>query len=656
MSTATTATTATATATAASGSLLLPPPPVGDTQWRILERFSRVTVLTQHAASYLLSAAADAHSPLSPIAVPLAAMLPAALRPSLPVPPPAARDGIVEYEPARVYLARWNHELQVQRSKEFFASKPPPPSPRLISSPETSYSIVDDAETAIVATDTLAKSARLAMLKQEFDPSLDPAAPAAGDAAPPAPTAQNLSQIPHRVFGVWDETVLADTGIGSFVVLSTDTTPPPPKVSRLPPLSLAEWKLYFNEYIPVPGAAESSQDNLEESMYFVPQTDFPDENTKPGDGRIVADFAEIQRRIFVGGVEPSSRSQVWRFLFGLYPWDSDAVQRKAIWHEKSTEYFRMKNEWKAIAKVVEQTAFNNINEPLSQETEKAIEMYKDAVTRVDKDVPRTDSKNPFYNDSISAQDSAFSSSFSPHQMSLRDILITYACSYPNSDGIGYVQGMSDLCSPFLIVCDGDESDAFWLFAQFMQSKKQNFLHTGTGMRSHLSTLGHLLRLTDPTLYSHLARIDALNMFFCFRWFLCSFKREFSLPDTCTLWEVLQTKMWGEEFEYFFALAIIDEHRDCILRWLWTFDEVLKYMNDLSHEIPVGSILEAAELLYLRFRVRTASLGVLPVVNQTRGGASETSTIPLATVLEMVEERERLARMENGKSKSKSKSD
>ncbi|KAJ3350785.1 GTPase activating protein [Entophlyctis luteolus] len=440
-------------------------------------------------------------------------MLPAALRPSLPVPPPAARDGIVEYEPARVYLARWNHELQVQRSREFFASKPPPPPPRLISSPETSYSIVDDAETAVVATDTLAKSARLAMLKQEFDPSPDPAAPAAADAAPPAPTAQNLSQIPHRVFGVWDETVLADTGIGSFVVLSTDTTPPPPKVSRLPPLSLAEWKLYFNEYIPVPGAAESSQDNLEESMYFVPQTDFPDENTKPGDGRIVADFAEIQRRIFVGGVEPSSRSQVWRFLFGLYPWDSDAVQRKAIWHEKSTEYFRMKNEWKAIAKLVEQTAFNNINEPLSQETEKAIEMYKDAVTRVDKDVPRT--------------------------------------------------------------------------------------------------------------------------------------------DTCTLWEVLQTKMWGEEFEYFFALAIIDEHRDCILRWLWTFDEVLKYMNDLSHEIPVGSILEAAELLYLRFRVRTASLGVLPVVNQTRGGASETSTIPLATVLEMVEERERLARMENGKSKSKS---
>ena len=34
-----------------------------------------------------------------------------------------------------------------------------------------------------------------------------------------------------------------------------------------------------------------------------------------------------------------------------------------------------------------------------------------------------------------------------------------------------------------------------------------------------------------------------NLYFCFRWLLIWFKREFSFPDTCTLWEALWTKMW-----------------------------------------------------------------------------------------------------------------
>ena len=34
-----------------------------------------------------------------------------------------------------------------------------------------------------------------------------------------------------------------------------------------------------------------------------------------------------------------------------------------------------------------------------------------------------------------------------------------------------------------------------------------------------------------------------NLYFCFRWLLIWFKREFSFPDTCSLWEALWTKMW-----------------------------------------------------------------------------------------------------------------
>ncbi|KAI8619488.1 rab-GTPase-TBC domain-containing protein, partial [Chytriomyces sp. MP71] len=189
-----------------------------------------------------------------------------------------------------------------------------------------------------------------------------------------------------------------------------------------------------------------------------------------------------------------------------------------------------------------------------------------------------------------------------HQNLLRDILITYACSYSGSDRIGYVQGMSDLLSPFLITTGGDEADAFWLFAHFMETKKRNFLEDGSGMRVQLETMRRLLQATDPTLHAHLTRMDALNLFCCFRWFLVAFKREFNTADTCLLWEVVETR-WaagGADFLYFVALAILDEHRDAILRCLLTFDELLKYVNDLSQTLPVNATLEAAELLFLRF--------------------------------------------------------
>ena len=34
--------------------------------------------------------------------------------------------------------------------------------------------------------------------------------------------------------------------------------------------------------------------------------------------------------------------------------------------------------------------------------------------------------------------------------------------------MGYVQGMSDLASPMLVVMNGDEVDAFWAFALYME--------------------------------------------------------------------------------------------------------------------------------------------------------------------------------------------
>lgn len=68
----------------------------------------------------------------------------------------------------------------------------------------------------------------------------------------------------------------------------------------------------------------------------------------------------------------------------------------------------------------------------------------------------------------------------------------------------------------------------------------------------------------------------------FRWVLISFKREFSFDDVLKLWEVLWTDYYSIDFVLFIALAILESHRDMILRYLVEFDEILKVRASLLH--------------------------------------------------------------------------
>ena len=97
---------------------------------------------------------------------------------------------------------------------------------------------------------------------------------------------------------------------------------------------------------------------------------------------------------------------------------------------------------------------------------------------------------------------------------------------------------------------------------------------------------------DPELYRHLEKTDGLNLFFCFRyvpldcvfilqvecmycrWILIAFKREFPFEDVLRLWEVLWTNYYSQSFVLFVALAVLESHRDVILRYLIEVSVVL----------------------------------------------------------------------------------
>jgi len=57
------------------------------------------------------------------------------------------------------------------------------------------------------------------------------------------------------------------------------------------------------------------------------------------------------------------------------------------------------------------------------------------------------------------------------------------------------------------------------------------------MHKQLQQLSMILKYTDCEFWQYLQEKKCLELFFCFRWLLIMFKREFPLPDVQQIWEV-----------------------------------------------------------------------------------------------------------------------
>ncbi|KAE8354758.1 rab-GTPase-TBC domain-containing protein [Aspergillus coremiiformis] len=306
-------------------------------------------------------------------------------------------------------------------------------------------------------------------------------------------------------------------------------------------------------------------------------------------GRLQVTVEEVKERVFHGGLDPNDgvRKIAWLFLLGVYPWDSTRDERQALMNSKRDEYIRLKGAW--WERMVE-----------GNSTEEQYEWWKEQKNRIEKDVHRTDRTIPlFAGEDIPHPDpdSPFADTgTNVHLEQMKDMLLTYNEHNPD---LGYVQGMSDLLAPIYAVMQ-DDAVAFWAFVGFMDRMERNFLRDQSGMRAQLLTLDHLVQLMDPQLYLHLQSADSTNFFFFFRMLLVWYKREFEWVDVLRLWETLWTDFLSSSFHLFIALAILEKHRDVIMDHLKHFDEVLKYINELSNTMELVPILTRAESLFRRF--------------------------------------------------------
>ncbi|XP_051965411.1 TBC1 domain family member 25-like isoform X1 [Xyrauchen texanus] len=211
---------------------------------------------------------------------------------------------------------------------------------------------------------------------------------------------------------------------------------------------------------------------------------------------------ELRLRIYHGGVEPSLRKVVWRYLLNVYPDGLTGQERMDYMKRKTREYDQLKSEW------------------TTRVSPEDLEFIRGNVL---KDVLRTDRAHPYY---AGSEDS-------PHLTALTDLLTTFAITHPQ---VSYCQGMSDIASPILAVMD-NEAHAFICFCGIMKRLEGNFRPDGQLMSIKFQHLKLLLQYSDPEFYAYLVSNGADDLFFCYRWLLLELKREFAFDDALRMLEV-----------------------------------------------------------------------------------------------------------------------
>ncbi|XP_012681451.1 TBC1 domain family member 25 isoform X2 [Clupea harengus] len=238
---------------------------------------------------------------------------------------------------------------------------------------------------------------------------------------------------------------------------------------------------------------------------------------------------DLRLRIYHGGVEPSLRKVVWRYLLNVYPDGLAGLERMDYMKRKTREYDQLKREWSARV------------------SSEDLEFIRGNVM---KDVLRTDRAHPYY---AGSEDS-------PHLTALTDLLTTYAITHPQ---VSYCQGMSDIASPILAVMD-NEAHAFICFCGIMKRLEGNFRPDGQLMSVKFQHLKLLLQYSDPEFYAYLVSMGADDLFFCYRWLLLELKREFAFDDALRMLEVTWSSLPPDppETEVELISSTQESEKDC----------------------------------------------------------------------------------------------
>lgn len=206
-----------------------------------------------------------------------------------------------------------------------------------------------------------------------------------------------------------------------------------------------------------------------------------------------------------------------------------------------------------------------------------------------------------------------------HAARLVAILEAYALYDPET---GYCQGMSDLLSPFVALLD-DDYEAFWCFAQFMNTARHNFRLDEIGIRRQLNKVSNILKAGDSHLYSHLEKIHAEDCTFVYRMIVVLMRRELTFEQTISLWEVIwaekravgtgrsktswrkarRKNLLNNDLLLYVIAASVRQRKKIIIQRCRGMDDLLRECNSMAGHLDVWMLLDDARDLVSAVRGR-----------------------------------------------------
>ncbi|VDP79573.1 unnamed protein product [Echinostoma caproni] len=124
------------------------------------------------------------------------------------------------------------------------------------------------------------------------------------------------------------------------------------------------------------------------------------------------------------------------------------------------------------------------------------------------------------------------------------------------------------------------------------------------MDLRFSNLKALIEVFDPELFQFLTEKSMDSQFyFCYRWLLLDFKREFKYEDVFAIWEVIWTsrRLVAYDFGVFFALALLQYYRDIILYYDMDLTEIIRFYNELTEQHSTKALLDLARSLVFQMQ-------------------------------------------------------
>ncbi|KAM2987375.1 hypothetical protein FF2_007551 [Malus domestica] len=242
--------------------------------------------------------------------------------------------------------------------------------------------------------------------------------------------------------------------------------------------------------------------------------------TKVLSGTIV--ILEKLRELAWSGIPPYMRPDIWRLLLGYAPSNSD--RREGVLRRKRLEYLDCVSQYYDILD--------------TDRSDDEINMLRQIAV----DCPRTVPDVSFFQ-----QEQV--------QKSLERILYTWAIRHPAS---GYVQGINDLVTPFLVVflseyLEGSvdnwsisdlspdkisniEADCYWCLSNLLEGMQDHYTFAQPGIQRLVFKLKEVVRRIDEPVSRHVEEQGLEFLQFAFRWFNCLLIREIPFNLISRLWD------------------------------------------------------------------------------------------------------------------------